>query len=115
MATLLIKNQNCSASTQTAFIAVKTVADVQRQLNLSAGKPVLLDFYADWCVACKLMDKQVFANAQVQKKLANVVLLRADVTANDAEDIKLQCYFQVLAPPTILMFDRQHHELNQSR
>ncbi len=112
---LLIKNQNCSASSQTRFIAVKTVADVQHQLILSAGKPVLLDFYADWCVACKLMDKQVFGNAQVQKKLANVVLLRADVTANDAEDTNLQRYFQVIAPPTIVMFDHQHNIPNQSR
>lgn len=112
---LLIKNQNCSESSQTSFIAVKTVADVQRQLILSAGKPVLLDFYADWCVACKLMDKQVFGNAQVQKKLANVVLLRADVTANNAEDINLQRYFQVVAPPTIVMFDHQHNVLNQSK
>ena len=84
-------------------------------MELAAGKPVIIDFYADWCVSCKLLEQRVFANPAVQKQLAGFLLLRADITADDATDQALMKYFNVIAPPTVLIFNRQHAELPQSR
>ena len=65
--------------------AVKTVADVER-LKTSSSGPVLLDLYADWCISCKVMERSVFPEPEVARQLARFTLLRADVTANDAQD-----------------------------
>ena len=71
----------------------------------AAGQPVMLDFYADWCVSCKEMERYTFTDAGVQAELARAVLLQADVTANDAEDQALLQHFGILGPPTIVFFD----------
>ena len=88
------------------FTPVKTVSDVQKQVALAQqqGKPVMLDFYADWCVSCKEMDHLVFNTPEVKTALKNYVLLRADVTANDQADKNLERKYGVVAPPTILFF-----------
>ena len=88
------------------FKRIKTVADLERELAAasSAGRPVMLDFYADWCVSCKEMEKYTFTDAAVQQALANAVLLQADVTANDADDKALLERFEVFGPPTIAFF-----------
>jgi thiol:disulfide interchange protein DsbD len=70
----------------------------------AAGKTVMLDFYADWCVSCKEMEKYTFPAAAVQGALANTVLLQADVTANDEVDQALMQRFGILGPPSILFF-----------
>ena len=64
----------------------------------------MLDFYADWCVSCKEMEKYTFTDPGVQAALANAVLLQADVTANDADDQTLLKRFQIFGPPTIAFF-----------
>ena len=64
----------------------------------------MLDFYADWCVSCKEMEKYTFTDAGVQAALANAVLLQADVTANDADDQALLERFEIFGPPTIAFF-----------
>jgi thiol:disulfide interchange protein DsbD len=89
-----------------AFKRIKTVADLERELASasSAGRPVMLDFYADWCVSCKEMEKYTFTDGAVQQALANAVLLQADVTANDADDKALLERFEVFGPPTIAFF-----------
>jgi len=89
-----------------AFQRIKTVADLERAVSAAnaAGKPVMLDFYADWCVACKEMEKYTFTDASVQTALGNAVLLQADVTANDDEDKALLARFDVFGPPTIAFF-----------
>lgn len=69
------------------------------------GKPVMLDFYADWCVSCKEMEKYTFANPGVQQALGNAILLQADVTKNDADDAALLKHFGIFGPPSILFFD----------
>ncbi|MGN6728817.1 MAG: protein-disulfide reductase DsbD, partial [Rhodanobacteraceae bacterium] len=71
-----------------AFRPVKSVADVQRALAAAsaAGQPAMLDFYADWCVSCKEMEKLTFSDPRVRAKMADMVLLRADVTANNDDD-----------------------------
>jgi len=85
------------------FRKIKTVADLDREVAAAAaaGKPVMLDFYADWCVSCKEMERYTFTDAAVQQALANAVLLKVDVTANDADDQALLQRFGIFGPPTI--------------
>lgn len=89
-----------------AFQRIKTVADLERAVASAsaAGKPVMLDFYADWCISCKEMEKFTFPDPGVQAALANAVLLQADVTANDDEDKALMTRFEIYGPPTIAFY-----------
>jgi thioredoxin:protein disulfide reductase len=89
-----------------SFQRIKTVAELDRAVAAAsaAGKPVMLDFYADWCASCKEMEKYTFTDAAVQAALANAVLLQADVTANDADDKALLARFEIFGPPTIAFF-----------
>ena len=80
-----------------------------------AGQAVMLDFYADWCVACKEMEHFTFTDARVQDRLKNVVLLQADVTANSSDHKALLKRFNLFGPPGILFFDAQGQLLNQAR
>jgi thiol:disulfide interchange protein DsbD len=88
------------------FVTIKSVADLDREVAAAqaAGKPLLLDFYADWCVSCKEMERYTFPDAQVRQVLANTVLLRADVTANDEADQALLAKFGIFGPPTIAFY-----------
>ncbi len=102
-------------SAHSKFTPVKTIKDVETQLAQHQGQPVILDFYADWCVACKEMEKNTFQNPQVADYMKQFVLLQADVTANDAEDKALEKKFGVIAPPTIIFFDKQGREISSAR
>lgn len=90
------------------FINIKNVADAENQIELAkkSNTPVMLDFYADWCVACKTMDHFTFSNPKVIAALSHYLLLRADVTENNSEDRALERRFNVVAPPTILFFQK---------
>ncbi|MCA1715081.1 MAG: thioredoxin family protein, partial [Gammaproteobacteria bacterium] len=79
----------------------------------AAGKSLLFDFYADWCVSCKEMDKYTFAEPAVQAALADFVLLKADVTANDPVDQALMQRYGIIGPPATLFFadGRERREL----
>ncbi len=95
------------------FRPVKTVADVDQALRGAAGRPVLLDFYADWCVSCKELERETFADPTVRATLAGMVALRADITANDDADRALMEKFGIIGPPAILFFGsdgRERHE-----
>jgi len=81
----------------------------------AAGKPVMLDFYADWCTSCKEMEKFTFKDATVQAALAGAVLLQADVTANDDADKALLARFEIFGPPTIAFFGRDGVERKNFR
>ncbi|HEY0683912.1 MAG TPA: protein-disulfide reductase DsbD [Steroidobacter sp.] len=88
------------------FQRIKTVADLENAVAAAraAGRPVMLDFYADWCVSCKEMEKFTFPDPGVQSVLANAVLLQADVTANDDADKALMNRFEIYGPPTIAFY-----------
>ena len=92
------------------FTTIKTVDDLDRALSQANGRPVMLDLYADWCVACKEFEKYTFSDKQVQTALQNTLLLQADVTRNNAQDKALLQHLQVLGLPTIVFFDAQGQE-----
>jgi thiol:disulfide interchange protein DsbD len=99
------------------FRKVKTVADVERELRQAnaAGRTVMLDFYADWCVDCKRMERYTFPEPVVRAALDGKVLLKADVTANDAEDRELMSRYGIFGPPAILFFGPDGDELRGYR
>jgi thiol:disulfide interchange protein DsbD len=97
------------------FKRIKTVQDLDRELANAGGKTVMLDFYADWCVSCKEMEKLTFVDPAVKARLANTLLLQVDVTANDADDRAMLKRFGLFGPPGIIMFDRQGKEIPDSR
>jgi thioredoxin:protein disulfide reductase len=86
------------------FRAIKSVADLDREVAAADGRLVMLDFYADWCVACKELEAYTFTDRDVQASLRDAVLLRADVTANDETDQALLARFGIYGPPTIAFF-----------
>lgn len=96
------------------FQPVKTVAEVDAALR-SANRPVLLDFYADWCVSCKEMERSTFSDPDVQTALTGITLLRADVTANDAADRDLLQRFGIIGPPTLMFFGVDGRERREYR
>jgi thiol:disulfide interchange protein DsbD len=98
-----------------AFKRVKTVAELDAVLAANGGKTAMLDFYADWCVSCKEMEKLTFVDPAVQAKLANTLLLQVDVTANDAHDKAMLKRFGLFGPPGIIFFDTQGREIPDSR
>ncbi|SDY46791.1 thiol:disulfide interchange protein DsbD [Allochromatium warmingii] len=103
---------------QALFKPIKSVADLERELAQARanGQPVLLDFYADWCVSCKELERDTFSDPTVQAEMQRFVRLRADVTANDAEDRALmQGRFGLPGPPALLFFDRAGQELTPYR
>jgi thiol:disulfide interchange protein DsbD len=97
-----------------AFQPVRSVAELDAAIA-AAGRPVMLDFYADWCVSCKEMERYTFTDAQVQRELAGFVLLKADVTRNDASDRELLRRFRLFGPPGTVFFDAQGRELTVPR
>jgi thiol:disulfide interchange protein DsbD len=95
-----------SGSNTLAFRTIKSVADLDREVAAAAqaNQPVMLDFYADWCVSCKEMEKFTFARVDVQQALSGFVLLKADVTANDETDQALLKRFALFGPPATIFF-----------
>jgi thiol:disulfide interchange protein DsbD len=103
-----------SAKAAPAFERITTVAQLDAALA-SADRPVMLDFYADWCVACKEMEHLTFSDPAIAARLRQARLLQADVTANSAEAKALLKRFQLFGPPGILFFDAQGRELAAAR
>jgi thiol:disulfide interchange protein DsbD len=94
-----------------AFQRVKNIAELDAAIKGANGRAVMLDFYADWCVSCKEMEKLTFTDVQVQAKLSDVLLLQADVTANSADDKALLARFKLFGPPGIVFFDKAGAEI----
>lgn len=117
--------QNLSTNYQTgqvrsntlSFQSIKGVDGLQSALDKAAneGKFVMLDFYADWCITCKEMEHDTFSSSVVQTKLNDLILLKADVTENDALDKALLKKFNLYGPPAILFFNKERAEEKASR
>ena len=91
------------------FERIRTLVELDLRLQ-SAGRPVLLDFYADWCVSCKEMERHTFTDARVSERLSRFLLLQVDVTANNDEDKALLKRFRLFGPPGIIFFDAAGRE-----
>ncbi|QMR76329.1 protein-disulfide reductase DsbD [Enterobacter sp. RHBSTW-00175] len=97
------------------FTQIKNVDELNTALAQANGRPVMLDLYADWCVACKEFEKYTFSDPQVQSALKETVLLQVNVTANNAQDKALLKQLNVLGLPTILFFNKQGEEQPAAR
>jgi len=96
------------------FTRIRTAEELDQALQ-SAKKPVMLDFYADWCVACKEMDRFTFHDPKVSEQLRNLTLLQVNVTSNTEDDRALMKRFGLFGPPGIIFFDGSGKEIPQSR
>jgi len=99
------------------FIQVKGLSGLNAELAAAKakGQTVMFDFYADWCVSCKEMEKYTFTDTKVQQALDQVVLLQTDVTSNDEQDQALMREYGILGPPAILFFDASGAERKKYR
>jgi thiol:disulfide interchange protein DsbD len=107
--------KNTANESKLPFKRITSVAALDQALASAKGQAVMLDFYADWCVACKEMEAFTFIDATVQQRLKNTLLLQADVTANSAEDMALLKRFGLYGPPGIIFFNHQGVEIPQAR
>lgn len=98
----------------THFVRVNSIAELEQKLQ-APGKPVMLDFYADWCVSCKEMEAFTFSDARVKPRMAGMLLLQVDVTDNTEEHKALLKRFRLFGPPGIIFFDAQGAELKGLR
>ena len=112
-----VNGQSIHQVGELAFIVIQSPAQLDAQLSKAKEekKLVLLDFYADWCISCKEMEVNTFANPEVSKELKQFVLLQADVTANSSENQALLKRFGLFGPPGILIFDQNSQEQKDQR
>jgi thiol:disulfide interchange protein DsbD len=99
---------------QPVFKRVRTVAELEAAL-VQTDRPVMLDFYADWCVSCKEMEAFTFTDPRVAQRLGQLLLLQADVTANSPEDRALLKRYRLFGPPGIIFFDPTGRERKDVR
>ncbi|MEO7151350.1 MAG: protein-disulfide reductase DsbD [Burkholderiaceae bacterium] len=114
LAHLVRGNGAGNAAEALRFQPVRSVAELDAALQ-SAGRPVVLDFYADWCVSCKEMERYTYTEAAVRERLSKALLLKADVTANNAQDRELLKRFQLFGPPGTIFFGPRGEEVAGSR
>jgi thiol:disulfide interchange protein DsbD len=108
---------NATKESALAFDTIKSLDDLNKRVAAAtaAGRPVMLDFYADWCTSCKEMERYTFSDKSVQAALSNAVLLHADVTKNDAVDQELLQHFGIFGPPTIAFYGPDGEERSNFR
>jgi thiol:disulfide interchange protein DsbD len=100
---------------KTEFMRVRSATELDAALANTGGRRVMLDFYADWCVSCIEMEKLTFTNSAVKAKLDQMLLLQADVTANNDDDKALLKRFGLFGPPGIILFDANGNEIRGTR
>lgn len=106
-----MRSESAAQTGHLPFQKVKSVAELEQHILQSRDKYVMLDFYADWCISCKEMERFTFTDADVQSRLRNVVLLQVDVTAGTPEDAALLKRFQLFGPPAILFMDKDGRQI----
>jgi thiol:disulfide interchange protein DsbD len=95
---------------RTPFIRVASLAELEEKVK-SAGRPAMLDFYADWCVSCKEMERFTFSDSRVRREMEGMLLVQADVTRNTEADKALLKRFSLFGPPGIIFVDAQGREI----
>jgi len=100
---------------QPKFERIRSLAELDRRVAQAGGRPVMLDFYADWCVSCKEMERFTFSDRQVRSRMGRMLLLQADVTANADQDQELLKRFGLFGPPGILFFGSDGQEVERAR
>jgi len=103
-----------SATTDVKFIKIKNLEELDQGIKAS-NKPVMLDFWAEWCVSCKELDNITFKDEQVKKVLENFTLIKADVTKNTDDDKALMKKFQVFGPPALIFFDENNKQIKAAK
>lgn len=117
---IFLRSAATSASTSNTghdtvkFVRVKSIEELNARIK-SAGRPVMLDFYADWCTSCKEMERLTFSDPAVIERLNKMLLLQADVTDNNDDDKALLKHFDLFGPPGILFFDAKGQEIPDQR
>jgi thiol:disulfide interchange protein DsbD len=111
----VVGTAQAAAHGEVSFTRVRSLAELDAAVKAAGGKPVMLDFWAEWCVSCKEYEKFTFQDPRVKAKLAGAVLLQADVTANNEDDRALLKRFGLFGPPGILFFDASGRELADRR
>jgi thiol:disulfide interchange protein DsbD len=113
----LLQANAAGNSQATSFERIKSIEELDARIatSVASGKPVMLDFYADWCVSCKEMEHYTFRDPKVSARLVNFTLLQADVTANSSDDRALLKRFGLFGPPGIVFFDTTGQERGNVR
>ncbi len=106
-----LRQASAESASALPFRHVRNTAELDQAIKQAAGKFVMLDFYADWCISCKEMEQLSFSDPRVKKALGDVVLLQADVTENTPEDLGLLKRFNLFGPPGIIFFNKNGQEI----
>ena len=110
-------NNEAGLQTQTSlrFTHISSIAELEKKLSETNGQPIMLDFYADWCTACKELEQVTFSDNKVQQLLKNTTLLQLDVTKNSDEDKALLKRFALYGPPGIVFFNENGKEIKSAK
>jgi thioredoxin:protein disulfide reductase len=110
----LTSSKNVVTTNGLVFQKVKSIAELELAIK-NSSKPIMLDFWASWCVACKELEEITFKDEEVIKKLQGFTLLKADVTANSDDDKALQIMFGVVGPPALIFWDKDKNIVKSSK
>ena len=107
----IVSKQAGTSNSGLSFKRIQSIAELEASIQNAKGKTVMLDFYADWCVACKELEQFTFSDTGVKNALKDTVLLQADVTNNTPEDVALLNRFKLFGPPGMVFFNQTGHEI----
>lgn len=111
----LARSEKFNPATTNNPQTVKSVSDLQQAIADAKGKPIMLDFYADWCRSCQVIEATLFNDPHIMKALEDFVVVRVDLTANKAQEQAILNQFKVVAPPTFLFLNREGQEQGNLR
>ena len=106
-----------SSTTHSSFQTISTLSELEsaKAQAILDNRPLLLDFYADWCISCKVIEREVLANPEIAKRLQEFRTIRMDITRNTPEQTQLLNQYQLFGPPAFLFFDRNGQEITPLR